>query len=51
MWTWFKSSVLFDCRPTTRTMPCPFLFFNYPGARLLEDPHLNNRVLFTTAFS
>jgi len=33
------------------TLPCPFLFFNYPGARLLEDPHLNNRVLFTTAFS
>ena len=29
---------MFDCRQTKRTLPCPFLIFNYPGTRLPEDP-------------
>ncbi|MGA2938954.1 MAG: hypothetical protein ABSF52_17915, partial [Syntrophobacteraceae bacterium] len=32
------SSVLFDWSQTTRSLPCPFLVFNYPGTRLPEDP-------------
>jgi len=33
------SSVLFDWSQTTRSLPCPFFVFNYPGTRLPEDPN------------
>jgi adenine-specific DNA-methyltransferase len=39
MWTWFGSPPYCSIASNKNgTLPCPFLFFNYPGTHLPEDP-------------